>query len=277
MTFNKMSLIAALGASLLATSVSAQPSANFLPHRAVYDLALKEASDRSGIDGLRGRIVYELTGSACEGYAARYRFRTQVRVGGKTLDNDHQSTVFESADGKSFNFVTKYFLNGQLEQDLRGSAERKPTGIAVTLTKPDKRDVDLPNALFMNQHLATIIEAARAGETILTTPVFDGSDEGDDLVDTNAIIGKQREGAQRLDGEPEAESAKFDDKVGWPVSVSYFKSGQLDGGGERLPVYQVSFLLHEDGVSRDLTMRYPDYAMSGVLKNIEYLPVEKCE
>ena len=38
-----------------------------LPHRAVYDLSLEQASDRSGINGITGRMVYEFAGSSCEG------------------------------------------------------------------------------------------------------------------------------------------------------------------------------------------------------------------
>ena len=54
------------------------------PHRAVYDLALDKASDRSGITGITGRMVYEFNGSACEGYTVTFRFVTRIDTGDTT-------------------------------------------------------------------------------------------------------------------------------------------------------------------------------------------------
>ena len=42
-------------AAVLAAPAAAQ---TLLPHRAVYDLVLDQASDRSGITGIAGRMVY---------------------------------------------------------------------------------------------------------------------------------------------------------------------------------------------------------------------------
>ena len=274
---NKFIHLGAVALAATFTGAVAASAAGFIPHRAVYDLSLKEASDRSGINNMTGRIVYELKGSECEGYAARYRFSTKVEIGGKTLVNDQRSTTFESADGKRFDFITQYFLNGQQEQDLRGSASKSDTGITVELKKPDEREVKLDPAIFMNQHLEKIIEAARQKETIYTAKVFDGSDNGDELVDTTTIIGKKKANVGSFEGEPEKLGKKFDNSTGWPVSVSYYKVNNIAGGGEKLPTYQVSFMLHEDGVSRNLTMQYEDYSMKGVLKEITYLKVGECE
>jgi len=248
----------------------------FSPHRAVYDLSLKEASDRSGIRSMRGRIVYELTGSVCEGFSARYRFSTKVQVGGKELLNDQRSTTYESPDGKRFDFISQYYLNGQQEQNLRGSASKNDEGVKVSLKDPEQREVDLQSAIFMNQHLVKIIETAQAGETFLTATVFDGSDNGDKLVDTTAVIGKLKPKLESRKGEPKQLKDKFANRAAWPVSVSYYSDAVVEGGGERLPSYQVSFMLHEDGVTRDLTMSYEDYSMKGVLQKIEYLPKSDC-
>ena len=69
-------------ACLAAMTVAGVAHASALaPHRAVYDLELKNASDRSGITGMYGRMVYEFNGSACEGYTVSFRFVTQVDTG----------------------------------------------------------------------------------------------------------------------------------------------------------------------------------------------------
>src|SRR5437868_15161863 len=70
-------------------------------HRAVYDLTLKKADDRSGITGISGRMVYEFNGSACEGYTVKFRFVTQIVTAEGTKLTDQQTTTFEDAEGKT--------------------------------------------------------------------------------------------------------------------------------------------------------------------------------
>lgn len=45
-----------------APSVGAGWLAGLIAHRAIYDLELKDASERSGISGMSGRMVYEFNG-----------------------------------------------------------------------------------------------------------------------------------------------------------------------------------------------------------------------
>ena len=247
------------------------------PHRAVYDLSLKEASDRSGIRGIQGRIVYEMTGSKCEGFSVRFRFFTEVSTARKSFTNDQRTTSYESGDGRMFTFVNQSYLNGQLEQELKGKADRGNGATNIVLSKPEANEFELGDAIFMTEHVGQIIDAAQREQTILTAKVFDASDKGDELVDTTAIIGKKRDEVAKIDGETDAVSKQFEGQIGWAVSVSYFSTSGADGQGERLPVYQVSFILHENGVSRGLKMQYDDYALKGDLKNIEFLSQEPCE
>ena len=197
-----------------------------------------------------------------------------MRTRTKNFTNDQRTTSFESADGKSFSFVTKSYLNGQLEQDLRGEAISTPTAIEVKISKPEEQAVELEPALFMTQHIAAMIEAARKGETFFTTKVFDGSEGGDELVDTTAVIGKKKPDVAAIEGEEAKVSKGFSGETAWPVSVSYFSTAQPEEQSEKLPIYSVSFLMHESGVSRDLIMRYTDYSLKADLKQIEYLKVD---
>ncbi|MEM9732626.1 MAG: DUF1849 family protein [Pseudomonadota bacterium] len=269
------SMAALLASSGLAHGQSAVE--NLKPHRAVYDLNLKEASDRSGITGMAGRIVYEFTGSACDGFSTRFRFLTQVRAGSKNFTNDQRTTAFESGDLNSYNFVQQSFLNGQMEKELRGNAERKGGGLEVNLAKPAMDPVEIKDAMFMTEHLSGIINAAKDGQTIFQADVYDGSDDGLTILQTTAIVGAQRDEKTGIAGEEAKIDKEFAGEAGWPVSVSYFASGNAVGEGEKLPLYQVSFFLHQSGVTRDLTMRYDDYTLKGDLKEIEYLPKGECQ
>ncbi|MEL6504514.1 MAG: DUF1849 family protein [Pseudomonadota bacterium] len=263
--------------AMVAPSFAQSAVENLRPHRAVYDLNLKEASDRSGITGMAGRIVYEFTGSACDGFSTRFRFLTQVRAGSKNFTNDQRTTAFESGDLSSYNFVQQSFLNGQMEKELRGQAERKRGGVEVKLAKPAMDPVEIKDAMFMTEHLAGIINTAKDGQTIFQADVYDGSDDGLTILQTTAIVGTQRDEKTGIEGEDQDINKEFRGEAGWPVSVSYFASGDAVGEGEKLPLYQVSFFLHESGVTRDLTMRYDDYTLKGDLKEIEYLPKGECQ
>ena len=69
------------------------------PHRAVYDLSLNDASDRSGITGVAGRMVYEFEGSRCDGYTVKFRFVTQIDTTEMSRLTDQQTTTYEDGEG----------------------------------------------------------------------------------------------------------------------------------------------------------------------------------
>src|SRR5690606_34324818 len=110
-------------ATLARMAAGAMPaSALLLPHRAVYDLALDDASDRSGITGIAGRMVYEFNGSACEGYTVTFRFVTQIDTTEASRLTDQQTTTYEDGSGENFTFVTRSFVDQSLDKELRGKA-----------------------------------------------------------------------------------------------------------------------------------------------------------
>ena len=94
--------------AVMTASGATAASANILvPHRAVYDLELKDASDRSGIAGMYGRMVYEFNGSACEGYTVSFRFVTQVDTGEEVRLTDQQTTTFEDGEGNTLALMSR--------------------------------------------------------------------------------------------------------------------------------------------------------------------------
>ena len=90
-----------------------------------------------------------------------------------------------------------------------------------------------------------------------------------------------RDGATAVIGGPETEAGDepvTGGKIRWPVSIAYFDN-RADGAasGEQTPTYQMSFLLYENGVTRDLLMDYGDYVLSGRLESIDALEPSPCE
>lgn len=263
MRAKRLAMLALLPALLVAAGAEASPLA---PHRAVYDLALDNATERSGITGLTGRMVYEFRGSACEGYTVNFRFVTEIQAQDVTRLTDQQTTTFESGDGKTFRFVTKSFVDQNPEKETQGTATLADGKLAVSLEKPEPGTVELGETQFPTKHLEELIAKAKAGETFYETSLFDGSEDADKVMTTTVIIGRP---ATASAGDPELKA--MGDLAGaafWPVDMAYFDLAGDGADGEELPTYRISFKLYENGMTRDLVMDYGTFSMTGTLVDL---------
>lgn len=270
-----MKMRAALAANLVFAASLASPFAAtaaeagvgaLVPHRAVYDLALDSASDRSGITGLSGRMVYEFAGSPCDGYTVTFRFVTRIDTEDTSRLTDQQTTTYEDGEGASFDFVTRSFVDEALDSELRGSARRERGETRVFLEKPEKQEATLAAAQFPTQHLKDLLARAKSGETFYETELFDGSEDADKVMTTTVIIGKP---AKASASDPELKA--LGDLAGasfWPVDMAYFNLADGGADGEELPTYRISFKLYENGMTRDLVMDYGTFSMTGTLVDL---------
>ena len=249
----------------MAVAASASPLA---PHRAVYDVVLDKATDRSGISGLSGRMVYEFNGSPCEGYTVKFRMVTDIRTSDTSRLSDQQTTTFEDGEGKTFSFVTKSFIDQTPEKEVKGDAKLETGKLVVNIEKPEANTVDLKATQFPTKHLEELIEKAKAGQTFYETSIFDGSDNGDKVMMTTVIIGK-KEVTPDSDPEKKALSTLSADAF-WPVEIAYFDESKNQGEG--VPEYRMSFKLHENGMTRDLIMDYGEFSMKGTLVDLSLFP-----
>src|SRR3954454_5812432 len=82
--------------------VAAAAGGDFLSHQALYDLSLVKSRGSNSINGARGRILHNFSGSACEGYTSEFRQVSELNSGeGKTTLSDVRSTSWEDGAGKS--------------------------------------------------------------------------------------------------------------------------------------------------------------------------------
>jgi len=248
-------------------------AAGLLPHRAVYDLKLKDASDRSGIEGLNGRMVYEFTGSACTGFTTNFRFVTRINTGEDTRLTDQQTTTFEDTEKGEFRFETKSFTDEQLDKEVSGAAMEADSKVKVAIDLPDPREVELTASAFPTEHMLEVIRNARNGNRFFEARIFDGSENGDQSMITNTVIGPQQQ-PQKEDAGDAAKAGEFADAAYWPVSIAYFNDG---GSGDTTPVYSMSFKLYDNGITRDLTMDYGDFVLSGSLSRLDLLDKPNCD
>jgi hypothetical protein len=252
------------------TAASASSPA-LAPHRAVYDLTLSKSTGANGLEGASGRIVMEITGSVCDGYAQNVRQVVDLDTGGGRVRLDHRVTTYESGEGTQLRFRKDLRKSDQPDEAVQGSAERRDGAILVETAVPKKERHRLADGVFPARHQIMLIEAARAGAGRLEAKLFDGADRPDKLSDAIAVIGQRaKSGAEALD-EP-SRAAGLADMPRWPVSLSFFEAGS----GDQEPSHTVSFEMFDNGIARRLTLDFGDFVMKGELKSLEMLKAPSC-
>jgi hypothetical protein len=249
-----------------------------IPHRAVYDLTLGRTRENAQVVGVRGRILYDFDGNACEGYTLKFRQVSELDSGeGKVSTSDLRTTTWEGGDAKRFKFTSQNFVDQNLVDTVDGHAEHGSAATAVDLAKPHHRVLDIDAAaVFPTQHMLRAIEAARAGKTILDFPVYDGSDTGDKVYDTLTVIGGKLAQNEHKHDDAAATAPKLAGVARWPVAISYFDKGKAQKSGEQTPVYAIGFELYENGISRALSLDYNDFVVAGKLTTLEIKDVKPC-
>ena len=128
-------------------------------HRAVYDLTLLKAVGSKSPTSARGRIAFDFTGSACDGYVQNFRQLTELQPAeGPTRISDMRSLTFEDGDGRSFTFKTQTQIDSEQTDEVDGRAQRPTQGpVSVNLAKPKPAKLDFDHdVLFPTEHLRYI-------------------------------------------------------------------------------------------------------------------------
>jgi hypothetical protein len=267
-----------LGASgLHAQGVTA--AASLAPHRAIYDMSLATSRSGSSISAVKGRMVYELTGSACDGFTQSMRFVTEMTSGeGAATTSDLRSSSWEDATGTRFRFNSTQLRDDKEPELTAGDAKRDKfeADLSVALSAPDKKTISLkPKTYFPVQHSIALLDAAKSGKSVFRADLFDGSEQGQKVYDTNSLIGGPVTAKVRKALSPAKNAEKLDGLNAWPVSISYYEQGAEKA--DAVPVYELGFLYYENGVSRKLMIDYGEFAIRGELAEITFFDAAKCE
>lgn len=279
--FSVLAVLALGGASVIGPSDLAlgQSSApvNFAAHRAIYDLKLVTSRGRRALESVQGRIVYDFSGNACEGYALQFRQVTELDSGeGKVIVSDLRSTTWEDTAARSFRFNFQNYMDRKLVDAVDGRATRTGEKTVAVLGKPQDKKVELGNVTFPTDHMRKIIEAAREHRPLLETSVYDGSENGEKVYNTLAVIGKPIASAERPPEDATKGNEIFSNLSRWPVTISYFERGKKSDG-EQTPVYSIKFELYENGVSRALTLDYGDFVLTGTMTTLDITQPKPCQ
>jgi len=278
-----------LSGSAFLTMSAGQPGAAFAQagreavrlaaHRAVYEISLERASPGSGIAEMTGRMVYELTGSVCEGFTQNMRFVTRMADrDGSSQVNDLRTSTWEEGRGERLRFNLRQYRNDKLAEATQGDADRASPGapVSVEIIEPKKKDLKIAaDVYFPMQHSQALIRAAKRGDRLFAAPLYDGSEKGEKVFETTSFIGDRYDvGRQTLPGAARSVAAMHQ-LPSWPVAISYFEPGPRKV--DAVPAYELSFRFFENGVSTKLLIDYGDFAIRGKLANIELLPQANCD
>jgi len=269
--------VLALSALLSAKAMAAAP---FLPHQALYELSLVKSRGSSPINSARGRILYNFSGNACEGYTSEFRQVSELDVGeGKVTLSDLRSTSWEDAAGKTYRFKIETRMNDADASPVDGIAERTGDHITVKLKQPVAKTFTLDGAtVFPTEQIQRIIAAAKEGKSLLELIVYDGSDNGEKVYNTLSVIGQPITGDKAdASSDPSTTNEQMKSMTRWPVTVSYYDRDANTKEGEQTPVYAMSFELFENGVSRKLVLDYNDFVISGALGKFDVKDMKPCK
>lgn len=258
------------------------PAGELAAHRAVYELKLAQTRGKGGAVAARGRILYDFSGSLCEGYKLEFRQVSELDNGeGKVTLSDLRSSTWEDGAAQAYRFTSQNYLNQQLIDSVDGRAERRENAIAVTLSKPKDKTLNLePSIIFPTEHVRRILDAARENKSILEFPIFDGSESGEKVYNTLTVIGHEIGPNVRAPNDAARDQQALAGMKRWPVTVSYFerseKSEKSEKAGEQIPIYSIAFELYENGISRALMLDYNNFSISGELKTLEIKDSQPC-
>jgi hypothetical protein len=279
---NALAMTAAVGlvSALSGGRVEAAASGTFLSHQALYELSLVKSRGSNSINGARGRILYNFSGSACEGYTSEFRQVSELDSGeGKTTLSDLRSKSWEDGAGKSYRFKIDTRMNDGDSAPVDGVAERDGDHVTVKLKQPVAKTFTLDGStVFPTEQIERIIAAARAGKSVLELMVYDGSDNGEKVYNTLSVIGQPIPGDRSIaTPDPSTANDVMKSLTRWPVTVSYYDHDAKDKDGEQTPVYAMSFELFENGVSRALVLDYNDFVISGALGKFDVRDSKPCK
>lgn len=244
------------------------------PHKALYAFKLVKIDSGNQLSNIAGQMFFELRDS-CDAWTTDHRFDLQYDYAERpSADITSEFNTWESKDGATFHFSYKRMANEKIMKELRGTVAQEKNGkTSVSYHTPKDLAIELPDhTYFPVGHTLEVARNALAGSKFFNATVFDGSDEkGASLA--NVFIGKPVNAVAELDPDPALDIDLLNGRA-WRVRLAFFDAK----GKEPEPEYEMTAILHQNGVISDVVIDYPAFTIHQELTAIEALPLaEGCE
>lgn len=257
-----------LAAVLAMAGAEAAWAADLASHRATYRMGLSASRSGSGMANANGAWTYQFI-DACDGWITEFRLViTYSYSEGGQVATTTDFLGWESKDGLNYRFRVRQSREGQVTEEVEGSAKLKGQGQGgiAHYTRPEARTIKLPKGtLFPTAHTIRLIETANKGGRILARPLFDGQGE-EGALETSAQIGRA------MAPQSAAIVSPLLNSPAWPMRMAFFPMGSTDP----LPEFEMSLNYHANGVAEDIEQIFKTFSLKGRLESIEILPRTKC-
>jgi hypothetical protein len=263
-----LGVIGGIGALASVASAALAMPAELASHRATYRMGLSQSRSGSGMANASGSWSYQFADS-CDGWVTEFRLNmTYAYSEGGQIETSTDFLGWESKDGLTYRFRVRQARDGQVTEDIEGTAKLNGPGQGgiARYTRPDSHTIKLPKGtLFPTAHTIRLIDTASSGGRHLTRPLFDGQGE-EGPFDTSAQIGRP------VMAQPAALTSPLLDSQVWPMRMAFFPTGSSDP----LPEFEMSLTYHPNGVAEDIEQIFKTFSLRGRLESIEMLPRRKC-
>ncbi|MCB2106697.1 MAG: DUF1849 family protein [Rhodobacteraceae bacterium] len=248
------------------------PANALASHTATYKISLVRARQQEGMRGAAGRMTYSIV-ERCDGYTAESGLEAQFSFANGLTSSVQQSYAgWESKDGRHATFRMRTIENGEVTDNYDGQADLEEDGSGtVEYRGPNPAKYDLPpGTLLSSAQLIEILASAQRGENLFVHSVMDGAfTEGPHKV--SGVIGPAR-AVNEASSTVDASMSHPNESRVWPITMAYFLLNELS----ETPSYELSVLVHDDGVVASMTQDFGTYTLEFDPVSIEYLDKDPC-
>jgi len=250
---------------------AADGAKGLVAHKAVYDIDLVATHSGSQILNISGDMTYEWKPS-CDAWVTDHRFKLFYEYAdspGMRIASDF--TTYEKFDGSDFHFSSRRHRDGEMYQEIRGSADSHagkagkavfsmPTGVKYDLVSGTK---------FPMGHTLEVIKRAESGNKFYSAQVFDGSDE-EGPIEINTFIGNTVSSDERAKG-AKIDSSLLDGRA-WSMRMAVFPAKDQEEESD----YEMQMVFHENGIISDMIIEYDDFSVKQKLISLEKITADPC-
>ena len=258
--------------ALLTVAPSAMAAGVLAPHKALYNIEMTAKRSSSQVLNIHGQMFFSLTPS-CEAWTTDHRFNLYYEYAdSEPMQITSDFTTYEPLDGNSFDFNSRRKRDGEMYQQLRGTALRDDKGGgSVTYTEPAGLRFDMPaGGLFPMAHTTAMMNNIQAGQKIFNAAVFDGSDEEGPL-EINTIVGKAVNVMATMQPGPAIDTTLVNSPAR-RVRMAFFPMNNDNETSD----YEMDVVLHDNGVISDMMVDYGEFSVSQTLVALEKIPMPTC-
>lgn len=266
-----LAVVACLSAPAQAERLDKTGRAALAGHKALYNIEMISKRSSSQVLNIHGQMYFALQ-PGCEAWTTEHRFNLYYEYTDSTpMQITSDFSTYEPLDGKSFDFTSRRRRDGELYQELRGTATRDDKGYShVTYATPANLRFEMkPGGLFPMAHTVSMMNHIREGHKVFNAVVFDGSDE-DGPIEINTVVGKPLLPAALVSGK--AIDPVLITSPARRVRMAFFPLNKDDPTAD----YEMDVALHDNGVISDMKVDYGEFSVSQKLIALEKLDSPAC-